>query len=62
VFKENIMRMTYRGVSYEQNAPAVEVKEAQKVGHYRGQELHFHSLLAQPVLQPTFHLVYRGIG
>ncbi|MEB3273054.1 MAG: DUF4278 domain-containing protein [Prochlorothrix sp.] len=56
------MRMTYRGVSYEQNAPAVEVKEAQKVGHYRGQELHFHSLLAQPVLQPTFHLVYRGIG
>lgn len=56
------MRMTYRGISYEQSAPPLETKEEQKIGHYRGQELHFRTLLSQPVLQPAFHLVYRGIG
>ncbi|WP_081599519.1 DUF4278 domain-containing protein [Prochlorothrix hollandica] len=56
------MHMTYRGVSYEPNAPHIELKEEQVVGHYRGRELHFRTLLNNPVLQPAFHLVYRGIG
>ncbi|MGA1285730.1 MAG: DUF4278 domain-containing protein [Prochlorothrix sp.] len=56
------MRMTYRGISYEQNAPSLEMKEEQKVGHYRGRELHFRTLLSSPGPQPSFHLVYRGVS
>lgn len=56
------MKLTYRGVNYDYNPPAVDLKEESAIGHYRGRELHFRKLLQIPVPQPTFHLTYRGVS
>ena len=55
------MKLKYRGVSYEYNAPKIEVVESEEVGHYRGATLHFHKLL-KAISQPAFDLKYRGVA
>lgn len=55
------MKLTYRGISYEYNPPAVEVTEGTPVGKYRGLDWRFRNLKADPVLTPTHNLTYRGV-
>lgn len=56
------MKLTYRGVTYEYNPPAVEAKEGTATGKYRGVDCRFRNLKAAPVLMPTHNLKYRGVA
>jgi hypothetical protein len=56
------MKLTYRGVSYEYNAPQVEYGDATQVGKYRGLDIRFRNLKKALVLQPTLDLLYRGVA
>lgn len=55
------MKLTYRGVQYENNTPTVETVESQVAGKYRGLDWRFHNLKKQLHLQPRANLTYRGI-
>ncbi|MBD2578960.1 DUF4278 domain-containing protein [Oscillatoria sp. FACHB-1406] len=55
------MKLSYRGISYEQAAPATETTPAETGGKYRGCDWRFRNLKKPPVLQPTRNLVYRGV-
>ena len=54
------MKLKYRGVSYEYEAPEVAISESEEVGKYRGVTFHFHKLV-KALSQPAFDLKYRGI-
>ncbi|ASC71370.1 uncharacterized protein XM38_023220 [Halomicronema hongdechloris C2206] len=54
------MKLTYRGVSYDYNPPAVDVKDTNEIGKYRGVDIRFRSVKKAAVQQPTLDLVYRG--
>ena len=56
------MKLTYRGISYEYNPPAVAVKEGQITGKFRGLDWRFHNLEKPLVLQPPVNLTYRGVA
>ena len=56
------MKMVYRGVQYDYTPACVEVQDDVNVGHYRGHEVHFHSLKFPGKIKHLFHLVYRGAG
>jgi Domain of unknown function (DUF4278) len=56
------MKLTYRGVSYDYNPPAVEFSSSNTVGKYRGLDVRFRNPVKIPVLQPTLDLVYRGVA
>jgi len=55
------MKLTYRGVQYENNAPVVETTEGEVAGKYRGLDWRFHGLKKPLHLQPRANLTYRGI-
>lgn len=55
------MKLSYRGVSYDYNPPAVAATNSEASGKYRGQDWRFRNLKRSPVLQPTKQLVYRGV-
>lgn len=54
------MKLTYRGVSYDYNPPAVEVSNSNTVGKYRGLDVRFRNPQKVMVQQPTLDLKYRG--
>lgn len=54
------MKLKYRGVSYEYEAPKVAISESEDVGKYRGATFHFHKLV-KALSQPVFDLKYRGV-
>ncbi len=56
------MKLTYRGVQYDYNPPAVEINHSADVGKYRGVDIRFRSVKKSPVQQPTLDLVYRGVA
>jgi hypothetical protein len=56
------MKLNYRGVSYEYNAPQVEYGDATQVGKYRGLDIRFRNIKKAPVFQPTLDLIYRGVA
>ena len=56
------MKLTYRGVSYEYNPPAIETSAAETVGKYRGLDWRFRNPQKLPVLQSNLELKYRGVA
>lgn len=59
------MKLTYRGVTYDYNPPAVAAQESQaveKAGKYRGVDVRFRNRKKPLVLQPTLDLKYRGVA
>jgi len=56
------MKLTYRGVQYDYNPPAVETNNTADTGKYRGVDIRFRSTKKHPVQQPTLDLVYRGVA
>ncbi|MDY6936339.1 MAG: DUF4278 domain-containing protein [Cyanobacteriota bacterium] len=59
------MKLTYRGVTYDYNPPAVAAQNAQsveKAGKYRGIDVRFRNRKKPLVLQPTLDLKYRGVS
>lgn len=54
------MKLTYRGVQYDYNPPAVALNHTAEVGKYRGVDIRFRTIKSNPVQQPTLDLVYRG--
>lgn len=55
------MKLTYRGVAYEYNPPAVETTLSEVGGKYRGLDWRFRNLKKPPMLQPRVDLTYRGV-
>ena len=55
------MKLTYRGISYEYNPPAVETVTGVEVGKYRGLDIRFRYTKKSPVMQPDYNLTYRGV-
>ena len=56
------MKLTYRGIAYEQNQVGLEMTEGDIIGKYRGQTVHNH-LLTQELKRPDVESVllhYRG--
>ncbi|MEY3298107.1 MAG: hypothetical protein RLZZ597_1367 [Cyanobacteriota bacterium] len=56
------MKLCYRGVEYDYNAPSLEMKESEVTGCYRGRTLHFSYPSHVPVPQPVARYTYRGVG
>ncbi|MEM6716184.1 MAG: DUF4278 domain-containing protein [Cyanobacteria bacterium P01_F01_bin.56] len=56
------MKLTYRGVQYDYNPPAVAMNRSAEVGKYRGVDIRFRTVKSNPVQQPTLDLVYRGVA
>ncbi|WP_204139065.1 DUF4278 domain-containing protein [Halomicronema sp. CCY15110] len=56
------MKLTYRGIQYDYNPPAVAMNDTAEVGKYRGVDIRFRSVEKNPVQQPTLDLVYRGVA
>jgi hypothetical protein len=56
------MKLTYRGVSYDYNPPAVAIDEGKIAGKFRGLDWRFHNHRKPMVLQPTANLTYRGVA
>ena len=55
------MQLTYRGVAYEYTPPAVETKEGELAGRYRGLDWKFCNPTKTYVQQPNLDLMYRGV-
>jgi hypothetical protein len=62
LFGGDIMKLTYRGVSYDYTPPVVEMKTIDEVGKFRGVDIRFRTVKKAPVQQPTLDLVYRGVA
>jgi hypothetical protein len=56
------MKLTYRGVSYDYNPPAVQASTTDDVGKFRGVDIRFRTAKKAPVQQPTLDLVYRSVA
>ena len=54
------MQLIYRGVKYNTSEPAVEIKDTQEVGHYRGATYHIHKAITNLVRRTDDVLIYRG--
>ncbi len=55
------MQLTYRGIKYESNPPAVETSVGE-AGKYRGLDWRFRNLKKAPVQQASLDLKYRGVA
>jgi len=55
------MRLSYRGLPYDYEPPAIDVAETQLQGRYRGQAINFSYPRHVSVPQPALDLQYRGI-
>lgn len=56
------MKLTYRGVTYDYNPPAVSTTPAPATGNYRGVDVRFRNPAKPLVLQPTLDLKYRNVA
>lgn len=56
------MKMTYRGITYDYTPPAVETKQGELVGRYRGLDWRFCGAAKSYVQQPSLDLMYRGVA
>lgn len=56
------MRLSYRGVKYENTSPLLEVREGEIGGTYRGQTWRTHYVRHMPEPQPVHDLQYRGVA
>ncbi len=56
-----LMKLCYRGVTYDYNPPEVETTIGEVAGKYRGLDWRFRNLKKPPVLQPRVDLTYRGV-
>ncbi|MEY2977175.1 MAG: DUF4278 domain-containing protein [Prochlorotrichaceae cyanobacterium] len=56
------MQLNYRGVAYEYVPPAIEMKEGNLAGRYRGLDWKFCNPAKTYVQQPNLDLVYRGVA
>jgi hypothetical protein len=56
------MELRYRGLTYEYNAPVVEMGEEKVGGTYRGLEWRFRNVKKAPVMQANLDLKYRGLS
>lgn len=56
------MKLTYRGVTYDYNPPAVSTTPAPATGTYRGVDVRFRNPAKPLVLQPTLDLKYRNVA
>ena len=56
------MELTYRGVNYKPNPPALELTEGEIGGKYRGANWKHHYPRHIPVPQPMVDLKYRGVA
>jgi len=58
------MKLTYRGISYDYEAPQVKYGDVHgdvlASGKYRGLDVRFWNRQKAPVYQPTLDLIYRG--
>lgn len=58
-----MMKLTYRGINYEYEAPALDINEGKFAGKYRGNNCQFGRYPRHiPVPQPPLDLKYRGIA
>ena len=55
-----MMKLMYRGVSYDYDPLVVETTVAEVGGKYRGQDWKLCNLKKPPLLQPKVNLTYRG--
>ncbi len=56
------MKLTYRGIEYDYDAPAVEYGDALASGKYRGLDIRFRNAKKVPVYTATLDLQYRGVN
>lgn len=56
------MKLSYRGVPYEQDLLALEINEGEIGGKYRGQNWKYHYPSHMPQLQPKLYRQYRGVS
>lgn len=56
------MKLTYRGLTYDYNAPDVEMTDGDFGGKFRGTDWRFRNLQKLPVQLPTLDLQYRGVA
>jgi hypothetical protein len=56
------MKLSYRGVNYENSSPMLEVIEGDIGGTYRGQNWRSHYLRHIPEPAPVHDLKYRGVA
>ncbi len=56
------MKLSYRGVNYENSSPMLEVVEGDIGGTYRGQSWRSHYLRHIPEPAPVHDLKYRGVA
>ena len=57
---DKIMKLKYRGTSYEYTPPQIPISESEEVGKYRGETFHFHRPM-EALRQPPLDLKYRGV-
>ena len=55
------MKLSYRGISYNQNRSEIATTETKLVGKYRGAALKFHAPQKASTNQHKGHCVYRGV-
>ena len=56
------MKLSYRGVAYDYNPPAIDMVEGEIGGKYRGQSWRMEYPRHIPVPQPAVDLKYRGVA
>jgi hypothetical protein len=61
-YRGEAMKLSYRGVSYEQNSPQIETMAGAAGGTYRGATWNHQYLRHIPVPQPKVDLKYRGVA
>ena len=55
------MKLSYRGISYNQNHSEIAATETKLIGKYRGAALKFHAPQKASTNQHKGHCVYRGV-
>ncbi|MEB3213156.1 MAG: DUF4278 domain-containing protein [Leptolyngbyaceae bacterium] len=56
------MKLTYRGIQYDYEAPSVEYGDTVASGKYRGLDIRFRNPKKKPVYPATLDLRYRGVN
>jgi hypothetical protein len=56
------MKLSYRGIHYDEDPLNLEFKEGTVVGKYRGQDWNYHYPRHIPQLQPKIFMQYRGVA
>lgn len=56
------MKLTYRGINYNAETSAIEIREGEMAGKYRGQPWYYHYPRHIPQLKAKLGLQYRGIS